>query len=692
MAKGKSVTKQGYVHDGTVRTTKRWRQNGSVVHPLCLVHHKSPSAGNYFDYGPMLPTNDLGEANVVDFDVDGIPSYTGNSGNISTPYNYNGGAEEVEKRGHGDHDTTLALFNYLPRDADGWTDYTPPAGDRIIYVDATASNNTSAGPSNNSSDHYTLATLPNVGNFESPGAVNAYRDLDVAYLQLRAGTGDSILFLCGQIHYSETFIDCPGGRNASERIFWSYYNSVGNTVARPIISNDDTTNEKGFSVWGPSYMLFLGLAIIDTWRDPNHADFVSTTTDDGSGNDVFTPDVPAHNCMGFNGGSDILIEDCYFAFGVHLMSGAVNSTTLIIRRNVLVDAYGDGDRSQGIFIPDNFHVLFEENVMDHNGWWQQAAGGFDINGQATAFNHNFYWQNVNNCIIRGNITARSSSIGLKFTANPDDAADELADEKVWDVFVYNNAFIDDELGSDTFGNDIFDVSTRFRNFCWYDNTMHHLGRGQPTDRNLGWIQQFHDWNGGFYSGNLFFAIGDATITSIVSLQIQGRMINTRFDSNTIYNVGNLAGGFSPTAGMIRLERVGTRTLIPTGLRITNNVLQAGGKSGPCIVDHATGADVTYEGQKYFTALTPSTNWFSIDGSQATEAEWVAETGETGYTTTEITFVNTDVTVEDYMTSLSQTATLPAFMAKARELRKGNYDINYTAVGLNSFPRKGLRPA
>lgn len=693
MAKGKNVFKQAYVFDGAVRPTKRWRQNGSVVHPLCIVQHEQPSPGDYVDIKPLtatiLGTAEAAEAISFDLDVDGIPVPTStNPGNCSFPFNYNGGADEIESRGHGGdaYDTVLAAFNLLPQDATGDSIYVIPAGVRVIFV-STSGDDATAGPSGNSTDHYTMATLPNPNNKDDPGAVNAYLNIDTAWDEVRTGTADACLLECGQIHYSTDFLSSKAGVSSTQFIYCSYYNSAGQTVARPKISNNDIVVGRGFSL-GDSHIYFHGIDMHDTWRDPNHADFAYTTTDDGSGNDVFTPDVDGHNCFTFNGGVNVHFEDCIVQFGSILMAGAVTPTTISMRRCQFTDAYGDAARSQGIWMPEGFNIFVEECLIHRGGWWQKAVGGFEDDGQATGFNHDFYIENVNSCIIRNNFIIEPSSIGIKMTANPLDATDELADEKVWDIFIHDNVFIDCELAIEQRGNNLFNVSTRFRN-CWtWGNTEHHMGRAQQTARTLGWQHLATDWNGGGIINNYGYSIGNATIDGVVTINLQNRIVNTRIDGNVQYGVGNAIGGFSTSAGMIRMSS----DLLPTGVNITNNLLQSDGvKDGPCMVDHISGADVTYGGNRYYSPLTPTGSVFSIDGVQSTNAEWIAETGETGHTLDQITFNSTAVTSEDYMTSLGQTADLPTLVSKIKLQREGNRDLDYTALAYNAFVKRGLRP-
>lgn len=63
-----------------------------------------------------------------------------------------------------------------------------------------------------------------------------------------------------------------------------------------------------------------------------------------------------------------------------------------------------------VFIDNVDSILFEDNVIDHNGWSETIAGA-TTNG----FRHNTYFQVGNrNLIFRNNIVSRAAATGGSF--------------------------------------------------------------------------------------------------------------------------------------------------------------------------------------------------------------------------------------------------------------------------------------
>ena len=100
----------------------------------------------------------------------------------------------------------------------------------------------------------------------------------------------------------------------------------------------------------------------------------------------------------------MLIEDNKFSFytnGIDFSFPAGSSTNVTVRRNVVVDSYGNG-----IIGGVTSGFLIEENVVDHNGWNGLAA-------QGNVFNHNLYLGGDNGfpnpVTLRGNIISNDTS-------------------------------------------------------------------------------------------------------------------------------------------------------------------------------------------------------------------------------------------------------------------------------------------
>jgi hypothetical protein len=114
----------------------------------------------------------------------------------------------------------------------------------------------------------------------------------------------------------------------------------------------------------------------------------------------------------------LIIEGCTLRFGGLVIQNSVTppvpGVNYRIRRNVILDAYGDiGRGANGVFLSDNpltdGQILIEENVVDHSGYntsiW--GAGG-------NVFSHNFYLHDDNPAItFVKNITMEASATGAQ---------------------------------------------------------------------------------------------------------------------------------------------------------------------------------------------------------------------------------------------------------------------------------------
>jgi cysteine-rich repeat protein len=95
-------------------------------------------------------------------------------------------------------------------------------------------------------------------------------------------------------------------------------------------------------------------------------------------------------------------------------------TNLEIRRNLVLD-----EGSKGIDITYVDGLLFEGNILEHNGWSQ--------GGSQSTFNHNVYSKNIENAVIKDNIFSQAPMTQWK--ARSDNA------QGYHDILMENNLFI-----------------------------------------------------------------------------------------------------------------------------------------------------------------------------------------------------------------------------------------------------------
>ena len=153
-----------------------------------------------------------------------------------------------------------------------------------------------------------------------------------------------------------------------------------------------------------------------------------------------------------------------------------------------------------------------------------------------------------------------------------------------------------------------------------------------------------------------------------------------YRNNVIWNVKN--------ADFFQIYADSDNSFTPTG-ELTGNKISID-STGKYIVDAETLASisgVTFTGNQYHMTKTADT-WFYLNADIKTNAEWAAGTGDTSRFE-QATFPDTTRSVETYMTSIGETATLDAFIALARAQNRYNWDSRIMPSPVNDFIREGF---
>ncbi|WP_428243555.1 right-handed parallel beta-helix repeat-containing protein [Gynuella sp.] len=416
-------------------------------------------------------------------------------------------------------------FNLPPQDEAGWSILKPSTDSRLIYVSIVNGNDLDAKV-------YSKAD-PEIGeDYQNPkGPIKPFGSLSAAMAQLRDGFPDYLLFNRGETFVKpEGFpLDIKAGRSVSERQVVTSYGPVEKD--RPEI---DTGIGWGFNFNRAPYSALVGIRVVASKRNP-----------DKDGNGVVDPDFDwdtINQALGFRGldvVGHILIEDCWFDW---YSSNYFQSTDdskevidIVIRRNLITNNYSTGGQHpQGIY-SDNVSSLIEENVFDHNGWYQQGTGSNDEEGRATYFNHNMYFVEPRNTIIRNNFFLRSSSIGSKFTSNTTSGVNQV---KSWNLLVDNNLYLEGEVGIGLSGNKDQNNGPRFREIYVTNNVILSMGTTQPTGRDLGWGLDIADWESGLVENNIFAHWGkyDSQNNNNYAIDVVGHVTDTVIRNNIIYDI------------------------------------------------------------------------------------------------------------------------------------------------------------
>ena len=84
----------------------------------------------------------------------------------------------------------------------------------------------------------------------------------------------------------------------------------------------------------------------------------------------------------------------------------------------------------------------------------------------------------------------------------------------------------------------------------------------------------------------------------------------------------------------------------------------------------------------------SKGWFEI-GSSVSWDTWMTQTAETAAVRKQVKFVDPNRTIETYMLLLGETPTYEAFIERAKQQSKFNWDPRFTAYEVNAYVRQGF---
>lgn len=267
--------------------------------------------------------------------------------------------------------------------ASGYTTFSPDATNtQIIYVSSSEGDNANDGLSE----------------------ANPKQTLAAGLSALRDGFPDWLCLKCGDV-WDGNSLSLPSGLNGQDAANPIVITSYG-TGARPMIrpaSNSNGINSIGATV--SQYFAFVGLHVRSHYRDPDDPAFNNAMQTGGGG------------FRWYRGGGDVHVEDCVFEwFSENLNIDNVDEVAplenFVVRKNIIRRAYSgsnDADHAQGIFFSTAHGMVFEDNIVDHNG--HDETG---LYGPPTIFNHNIYFQgSATGITVRRNIISRGSSHGMQ---------------------------------------------------------------------------------------------------------------------------------------------------------------------------------------------------------------------------------------------------------------------------------------
>lgn len=517
---------------------------------------------------------------------------------------------------------------------DGWTIFAPSPDTRILYVSDLDGDDASARP-------YSAAEV-GADPFDPQGSIQAFKTLQGAAAVLRPGYPDWILFRKGETWLDQYFGSRHlSGRSASEPLLIGAY---GSGAERPRIS----TGRQGFVNFTgapASHIAITGLEIQPHTR---------SGTDEPVG--IRSIDAPFHG---------LLIEDCHISgyfqhMAVHhpVSPDVPYCSRLTVRRSVLADAYVTSQsHANAFFIANVDTILFEENLLDHNGWSSTIPGS-----QPTGFRHNSYFQvSCRALTFTGNIVSRAAATGgghrcggqiidNLYLANPQNLQFGTHEETIaWPGEAVTgeiayNVILDSRPESFEPGKGI--RIQRARDLSVHHNIIAH-----------------------------FTAEGDYNAGILIN-ETEGISIR----HNIVYKWGNnrLQGPARSSGITIGASLRGTQV-------IDSNDIQMLNPGGFCVSTYSGPDRISFSANRYYSLNSPG-DWFEPAGSFA---QWVSQSGETDALAEEAGYADPERSITSYMTSVGETGGLDAFISARRSLSRSQWDERFTAGAVNNYIREGF---
>jgi hypothetical protein len=521
----------------------------------------------------------------------------------------------------GDDDETAA-----PRDQEGgFSTFDVGAGSQVIYVSS------SEGDDNND------------GTSPAEAVATLARGAEL----VRDGENDFMLLRRGDVWRGESLGRFKSGQDAAHPLVLASY---GDSTALPRIEvNQQFIDHNGKA---RSFVAVIGLEIVSYPKIPGDSDFDGAT---GGG----------FRYVG--GGQGLLIEGCHLVYGEVVVQsyGTEHYDGVEVRRNVIEQSYHVGTcgqnsafRPSGMYSSHVTNLTIEGNVFDHNGWNEEVTEAC-----ATMYNHNMYL-NADGLVVRDNIIARASSMGIKMRSDATGDAEGLVFE--------NNLLVDGEIGIGIGGNT--SEPARFSEVTIRNNVFTEIGLGNPTDRNFSWMLAVADNVSATIEDNYFLHQPWYTNAYGISLG-GGSASDITVSGNTFYNLRARSLRVRPEAGWSNVSVVSNTFVDPT--------------HDSCLVDHEGGfGAVSYANNAYLSSA--GNDWFCVDGNRRSLSEWTSDSGESGAMTHSGSFADPTRTVSTYASSLGLASNLEAFLEVARQQSRLTWRSDMTANAVNDYIRAGFQ--
>lgn len=546
---------------------------------------------------------------------------------------------------------SFSAYIDLPRDVSGWTVFTPSTDSTIVYVSSSGNDSTCVGY---------LPNNPLIGPdpFNPVGAIQPCRTYSAAYAKTHPDMPDWVLIKRGDTFVGSVNTEIRSGRSATEPFLIGAYGSTGLAPIFKVPSTVCGYRPTGSKRW----TAISGITFYASTRDLSSPDYVDSTGQDG----LFAY-ANSTNVL-----QDILVEGCKFLYFINNQVSGVtfglNVRHFTIYRCVFANSYSETSHSQGFYSDQLDGLVLEENIFDHNGWLIQSTSSNErTGGQATMFNHNIYISGGKNLIVKNNVFLRPSSMQNKFTANYGEASAE-------NILIENNLYVDGEGGISIGGNTT--TPLRFKDITIKDNVMTNMNISHPTNRNLAYAIEIHDWDGGEVKNN--YILNTNEINGRV-FWIIGTSRNVSIKNNIVYEFKN---------NIFTLNLSNLRGSDVSNMSFTDNTILVSSDAGYTIdSEYDPSGKWTISGNKYFSSRTDGTR-FRLLNSTLADSQWASITGDNS-NFAKVSYPEPSRDIATYMSAMGENGTIDAFIIRCREQDRYRWNKKFTADQVNGWIKLGF---
>lgn len=530
-----------------------------------------------------------------------------------------------------------------------WTQFTPSADTRVIYISGAQGQD-----SNNCLSEQ-----------------KACRTIQRGVSLLRDGYPDWLLLRRGDVWIEKFGEWTKSGRSKSEPMLIASY---GDSFKRPMLKTGfetalNTVDKK------IRYLQFVGLHL--TAHTNDHL----VTDKNGDGRIDYPGEI--FGIFLVSGGEDILIEDFRidnYGTGISIHGNleipperwpALDWRNIRLRRNTIVDNYGFESGSDGVFFASIDGILLEENLFDYNGWGEGVK--LDL---LTANVYVNEFGGTNNVVLRGNIISRGDGAHVRPGGT-----------------VENNLLLRSSIGLNVgLANHpvIGGITASIK-----DNVILEGLNQSDLDRAWGLVLENVGDQGAEVNNNIIAhgksdmlynreAVLFAPQWSKVSNQGKPNLgvRKVDFHDNIIYNWGGTAffgGHTAPPAGQVKIRN---NIIYDSTKRVRS------GSPGQVALVSVEGIDPrlnSLNDNTYFSS-EPQNEWFTVDSEVLNFTNWQQRSRETGSNAKQVSFSDPTRNVASYHQSIGGAATNEAFLTQARKQSKG------TGIGVLPSAKLGTLPA